>query len=188
MSRTKPHKSSQHPMLSIEQHNAIDVLILGHTDHAVAEQIGVARETICRWRNENPYFMAELNRRRKDVWQTAQERLRGLAGKAIDILEKALQPDDVKAAVTILRAANLYGNVGAPHGETDPEFVLLAQAEAWAVQELRRQGPQDDPLALLVYDGTKARLTQQRLEELRRVYLTDMGDETQQSQDTTRGR
>ena len=29
--------------------------------------------------------MAELNRRRKDVWQTAQERLRGLVGKAIDI-------------------------------------------------------------------------------------------------------
>jgi hypothetical protein len=178
MSRTKAHKTSQHATLSIEQHNAIDLLILGHTDHTVAEQIGVARETICRWRNENPYFMAELNRRRKDVWQTAQERLRGLVGKAIDILEKALQPDDVKAAVTVLRAANLYGNVGAPHGETDPELVLLAQAEAWAVQELRRQGPQDDPLALLVYDGAKARLTQQRLEELRRAYLTETGDKT----------
>ena len=34
--------------------------------------------------------------------------------------------------MTVLRAANLYGNVGAPHGETDPELVLLAQAEAWA--------------------------------------------------------
>lgn len=186
MSRTKSHKTSQYATLSIEQHNAIDLLILGHTDHAVAEQIGVARETICRWRNENPYFMAELNRRRKDVWQTAQERLRGLVGKAIDILEQALQPDDVKAAVTILRAANLYGNVGAPHGETDPELVLLTQAEAWAVQELRRQGPHDDPLALLVYDGAKARLTQQRLEELRRTYLTETGDETQQNQETMR--
>ena len=169
---------SQYPLLSIEQHNAIDLLILGDTDHAVAEQIGVARETICRWRNENPYFMAELNRRRKDVWQTAQGRLRGLVGKAIDILEQALQPDDVKAAVIVLRAANLYGNVGAPHGETDPELVLLAQAEAWAVQELRRQGPQDDPLAMLVYDGAKAHLTHQRMEELRRVYLTETGDKT----------
>jgi hypothetical protein len=188
MSRTKPHKTSQHFMLSIEQHNAIDLLILGHTDQAVAEQIGVARETICRWRNENPYFMAELNRRRKDVWQTAHERLRGLVGKAIDIVEKALNADDVKAALTVLKATNLYGHVEAPQGETDADLVLLAQAEAWAVQELRRQGPNDDPLALLVYDGAKARLTQQRLEELRRVYLTDMGDETQQSQDTTRGR
>ncbi len=120
MSRTKPHKISQYPMLSIEQHNAIDLLILGHTDHAVAEQIGVARETICRWRNENPYFMAELNRRRKDVWQTAHRRLRGLVGKAIDILEKALNADDVKAAVTVLKAANLYGHVGAPKGRQSP--------------------------------------------------------------------
>ena len=97
MSRTKPHEMSQYPLLSIEQHNAIDLLILGDTDHAVAEQIGVARETICRWRNENPYFMAELNRRRKDVANGARTVAR-LVGKAIDILEQALQPDDVKAA------------------------------------------------------------------------------------------
>jgi hypothetical protein len=66
--------------------------------------------------------------------------------------------------------------------------VLLAQAEAWAVQELRRQGSQDAPLALLVYDGAKARLTQQRLEELRLAYLTETGNETQQNQDAARGR
>jgi hypothetical protein len=188
MSRTKPHKTSQHATLSIEQHNAIDILILGHTDQEVAEQIGVARETICRWRNENPYFMAELNRRRKDVWQTAQERLRGLVGKAIDILEKALQPDDVKAAVTVLRAANLYGNVGAPYGETDPELVLLAQAEAWAAQELRRQGTADDPLAMLLATEAKPQLIRQRMEELRRAFLTETSDETQENQDATRGR
>jgi len=178
MSRTKAHKTSQYATVSIEQHNAIDLLILGHTDHAVAEQIGVARETICRWRNENPYFMAELNRQRKAVWQTAHERLRGLVGKAIDIVEKALNADDVKAALTVLKATNLYGHVEAPQGETDPDLVLLVQAEAWAVQELRRQGPPDDPLALLVYDGAKAHLTQQRLEELRRAYLTETGDKT----------
>ena len=188
MSRTKPHKMSQYPLLSIEQHNAIDLLILGDTDHAVAEQIGVARETICRWRNANPYFMAELNRRRQDVWQTAQERLRGLVGKAIDILEQALQPGDVKAAVTVLRAANLYGNVGAPQGETDPELVLWAQAEAWAAQELWRQGPADDPLAMLRAAEAEPRLIRQRMEELRHAYLTEMSEETQESQDTTRGR
>jgi hypothetical protein len=181
MSRTKSHKISQHPMLSIEQHNAIDLLILGHTDHTVAAQTGVTRETICRWRNENPYFMTELNQRRKAMWQSAHERIRGLVGKAIDIVEKALNADDVKAAFTVLKAANLYGHVEAPQGETDADLVLLAQAEAWAAQELRRQGPQDDPLALLIYDGTKARLTQQRLEELRRVHLTERGDETQQN-------
>lgn len=187
MSHTKAHKTSQRATLSVEQHNAIDLLILGHTDHAVAEQIGVVRETICRWRNEHPYFIAELNRRRKDVWQTAHERLRGLVGKAIDIVEKALDADDIKVALTVLKATNVYDNVEAPKGETEPELVLLAQAEDWAVQELRRQGPHDDPLALLIHDGAKARLTQQRLEELRCAYLTEAGDEMPQNQNTTRG-
>ena len=109
--------------------------------------------------------MAELNRRRKEVWQTAHERLRGLVGKAIDIVEKALNADDVKAALAVLKATNLYGNVETPQGETDADLVLVAQAEVWAVQELRRQGPRDDPLALLIYDGEKARLTRQRLED-----------------------
>ena len=188
MSRTKPHKISQYFTLSIEQHNAIDLLILGHTDHAVAEQIGVARETICRWRNENPYFMAELNRRRKDVWQTAHERIRGLVGKAIDIVEKALNADDVKAALTVLKATNLYGHVEAPQGETEPELVLLAQAEAWAAQELRRQGTSGDPLAMLLAAEAKPPLIRQRMEELRRAFLTETSDETQENQDTTRGR
>jgi hypothetical protein len=182
MARTKPHKTSQYVTLSMEQQNAIDLLILGHTDHAVAAQIGVARETVCRWRHEHAYFIAALHRRRQDVWQTAQERLRGLVGKAIDILEEALQTGDVKAALAVLKAANLYGHVGAPQGETDPELVLWAQAEAWAAQELRRQGPDEDPLAdslaLLVAEGRKARLIHQRFEELRHGYLTATGDET----------
>jgi hypothetical protein len=188
MSRTKAHKTSQYATVSIEQHNAIDLLILGHTDHAVAEQIGVARETICRWRNENPYFMAELNRRRKAVWQTAHERIRGLVGKAIDIVEKALNADDVKAAFTVLKAANLYGHVEAPKGGTEPELVLLAQAEAWAAQELRRQGTSGDPLGMLLAAAAKPPLIRQRMEVLRRTYRMETGNETPQDQDTTRGR
>jgi hypothetical protein len=175
-------------MLSIEQHNAIDLLILGHTDHTVAAQTGVTRETICRWRNENPYFMAELNQRRKAMWQSAHERIRGLVGKAIDIVEKALNADDVKAAFTVLKAANLYGHVEAPQGETEPELVLLAQAEAWAAQELRRQGTSGDPLAMLLAAEAKPPLIRQRMEELRRTYLMETGNETPQDQDTTRGR
>ena len=40
-------------------------------DRVVAEKIGVARETVSRWRNDNPYFAAELNRRRKEIWGCA---------------------------------------------------------------------------------------------------------------------
>jgi Helix-turn-helix of insertion element transposase len=172
MAVTKPHKSAQREALSIEQHNAIDLLVYGKPDREVAEAIGVTRETVTRWRNENPYFIAELNQKREELWRAAHDKLRGLVGKAIETLEKALDTGDMKAAVEILKAVKLYGDVGTPKGETAPELVLLQQAEIWAEQEIRRQGPPEDPLvASLVYDGAKARLIKQRLEELCKAHL-----------------
>src|SRR6267378_671420 len=84
---TNAHASS-HPdaasRLTVEQRNAIDLLILGQTDHAVAATVGVARETVSRWRL-NPYFVATLNQQRQALWSTAHERLRSLVHRAIDI-------------------------------------------------------------------------------------------------------
>jgi hypothetical protein len=180
MAVTKPHKIAQCRELSIAQRNAIDLLVYGKPDREVAEAIGVTRETVTRWRNENPYFIVELNRKRQELWSAAHDKLRGLVGKAVEALEKALDDGDVKAAVEVLKTVKLYGTIGAPDGATDLELVLVAQAQAWAVQELQRQGPRDDPLAMLLYDGEKARLTRQRLADLRRVYLTGTDDETQQ--------
>jgi transposase len=62
---TKPDKIRQ---LSQEQMNAIEHLILGKSDRAVAETVGVTRQTICEWRNHDPLFIAELNRQRSELW------------------------------------------------------------------------------------------------------------------------
>ena len=101
----------------------------------------MTRETVCRWRNENPHFQAELNTRRKALWSAAHDKLRALMRKAVETLDHAVEDDDVRAAVEVLKAVQLYGNVSAPDGETDPELVLLKQAEPWANEEIRRQSP-----------------------------------------------
>ncbi len=44
----KPDKERQ--SLSIEQQNAIDMLVLGKSDREVAEAVGVSRQTVCGWR------------------------------------------------------------------------------------------------------------------------------------------
>ncbi len=148
-------------------------LLQGQSDRQVAEQLHVVRETVCRWRNDNPFFAAVLNRLRKELWDEAHDKLRGLVGKAADVLDHALDQDDAKVALEVLKTLGVCGRVGAPTGATDPELVLLRQAAVWAGQELQRQGVPEDPLAdLLMVDGPRARLTRQRLEELRSEYLT----------------
>lgn len=75
------HENSQNVTnLTIEQQNAIELLVQGISDREVAEKINFARETVTRWRNENPYFQAELNRKRQEIWGAAQDRLRALGG------------------------------------------------------------------------------------------------------------
>lgn len=110
----KPDKTLH--ILTPEQENAIDTLLTGATDQATAQAVGVTRQTVWIWRNENPEFIAELNRRRAAVWAGQTERLRALATKALGVLESDLEnADDPRlrqaAAVHILRAAGRYGVV-----------------------------------------------------------------------------
>ena len=172
MAVTKRHKTSQRGALSTNHLNAIDLLVLGRSDRDVAEQVEVSRETVTRWRNDNPHFIAELNRKRQALWHGDHDRLRALVGKALDTLEQAVEGGDVKAAIAILKAVKLYGSVEAPGGETDPELVLVEQAAQWAMDEGRRYGPPDDSAIELLFNlDAHAKRTRQRLEELRNEHL-----------------
>src|ERR671923_1246329 len=119
MTVTKAHKASQsreYKPLSVEQENAIDLLLFGKPDREVAEAVGVARETVWHWRNEHPVFIAELNHRRRELWAEGHERLRGLVGKAVEVIEQAVCAGDLKAAVELLKIVKVHGGVGAPEG------------------------------------------------------------------------
>jgi hypothetical protein len=107
--------------------NAIDLLVQGKTDGDTADAVGVARETVCRWRNNDADFVAELNRRREDVWGSQSERLRNSVKKAVDVLLENLDDEDPKlrqqAAVHILKCVGLYGGKLEPKGPTEAEKV-----------------------------------------------------------------
>ena len=144
---TKPDKSGH--ALSVEQENAIDLLVLGRTDRDVAEAVGVTRQTVNGWRNHHPGFVAELNRRRSEVWGTACDRLRSLLPKALECLERAVTraDPDWRAAVRVVELTGLdrqgHGvpNLG-PYsiGHTDPDAVVEAEARS------RRRDPLQDIL------------------------------------------
>jgi hypothetical protein len=126
--------------LSQEQMNAIDYLLKGQSDRAAAEAVGVSLQTIWDWRDNDPLFIAELNRQRVELWSEARERLKSLANRALDVVEQQLNSDDPKAALAaakyVLQGTRLLGDTDLSiKGPTTPEEVLLPKLRREARQE-----------------------------------------------------
>ncbi len=174
MTITKSNESSQilaGSRLSVEQLNAIDVLVQGRTDQETAETVGVGRETVTRWRNDNPHFTAELNRQRRLIWGDSHDRLRALAGKAVDTLEVALDEGDSRVAMEVLKAIGLSGQVQPPSGPEDADLVLWEKAREWAETEFKKQRPSIDPLmAFTLGEIEIPALALERMEEIRQQF------------------
>jgi len=129
-----PTKADQtrHPELSIGQHNAIDILVLGGTDAEAATAANVTRPTVCDWRNHDALFRATLNAARADLWSAATDRLRSMVPVALTVLADALaERPDPRTALDVLRLAGIGGgaNLGTV-GPTDVAGIDAADAEA----------------------------------------------------------
>jgi len=125
---TKADKKQQ-KSLSIEQLNAIDLLVMGKSDREVAEAVGVHRTTVTGWRLYNPHFQAALNRRRKEVFGAAVDRFRSLLQKALDVVEGALEEGDPKIAMEVLKMAGFGEMDIGMIGSDDPEEIIAKEAE-----------------------------------------------------------
>ena len=127
--------------LSQEQMNVIDSILKGQSDRAIAEAVGVSRQTVWEWRNNDPLFIAELNRQRIELWSEARERLKSLANRALDVVEYQLNSRDPKAALAaakyVLQGTRLLGDtelhIGGP---TTPESVIMERLRSEARKEL----------------------------------------------------
>jgi hypothetical protein len=140
-------KQDKTRQLSIEQANALEHLLQGQSDRAVAEAVGVSRQTIWTWRNDDILFIAELNRQRIELWAEARERLKSLANRALDVVELHLGSVDPKASLAaakyILQGTRLLGETDLPkEGPTTPEDVIMKDLRSEARQELAaKEGP-----------------------------------------------
>ena len=129
-------KTDKTRQLSIEQENAVDLLIQGRSDRETAEAIGVTRQTVCAWRNQDSLFAAELNARRNALWRGHADRLRSMVARALDTLESGLTEEDPKlrqsAAVHILRAATGLPGGAVANAPESPRAI----EEAWMFRDL----------------------------------------------------
>ena len=96
-SRMTPRKYRDNNGLSDSQVGAIELMLQGLSDIAIAQQVGVTRITIYRWR-QNKRFVRQLDRHRQALWEESAARLQAMITPALDVLEKQISDEDRTAA------------------------------------------------------------------------------------------
>jgi transcriptional regulator with XRE-family HTH domain len=117
--------------LTRQQLRAVDLLAVGARDGDVADELGVDRSTVWRWRTGSAAVKVELNRRREELWHVARDRLRALLPDALEILAQELEgPRRLRAAEAILRFGGLAARTPALDlSRTGPTSLEAAERE-----------------------------------------------------------
>lgn len=93
--------------LTPEQEKAIESLLSGKNITAAAAAAGLARQTVSGWINHDPVFIAAYNRRRQQLNDWFDDRLRSLAEQAFTVVEEEMAPGQenrLAAARIVLRS------------------------------------------------------------------------------------
>lgn len=106
---TKRHTFSRVTTLSIEQENAINLLLTGASDQSVSSRLKVGRSTLHRWRNYHPLFIAELSRRRTAGRESSLDTVRSLVPRAAETLRDQIVNGDGHLALAFLHRAGVFG-------------------------------------------------------------------------------
>ena len=123
-----PHLATLTPV----QHQAIDLIIRGHSDGSVATNVGVSRRTILRWKNHHPAFIAEMNFRQQQLLtQSALLYSRSLR-RSFRIVNKTLKtpdsPDAIRVALALINGTGGRKALNQQIGPTNPIAVVNAMA------------------------------------------------------------
>ena len=103
--------------LKVKWPKAIELILQGKKDSEVAAALGITRETVNRWKNQDDDFIVALNVTRLKIWEKFYDRLRSLVTPAIDVLEKDIQEScSVRTSLEILKIVGLYGTIPHPDG------------------------------------------------------------------------
>lgn len=115
--------------LQPDQLAALDQLLAGKTVTATAAAVGVARETVSRWRNSDPAFMAAYNAALLSSYEAGQARLLDARARAVERL--AVLVDSTNSTIALKAAALLLRvEVDRPKGDIDPASIESDQTRA----------------------------------------------------------
>lgn len=102
--RTQPVSEGHGSATEAQRAAALGALLAAQDDAAAAKAAGVSARTVRRWRTEDEAFRAELAEGIAAIKAANVERGAPLLGKAIGVLAKHLDADDLQAALGVFRA------------------------------------------------------------------------------------
>jgi hypothetical protein len=115
--------------LPVPQQQVLGALLTGATVTAAAAKAQVSRQTVHRWMSDDPEFITELNRARREMADAVGQGLRLLSGQAVRVLRQVLTSSKMPAALKVRAAVEVLKLVSAPpEGPTDVEDARHAIA------------------------------------------------------------
>ena len=99
--------------LSDKQEMALELVMSGMKDGEIAKRVGVTRQWVNKWRNQDADFMYALQMRRQLMREKYMDSLSQLIKKSIEIVNESLDEGDaqtkLKAAMYVLKISGLQG-------------------------------------------------------------------------------
>lgn len=114
--------------LTTNQLKAIELMMTGNSNTAIASELGIDRSTLYRWKQE-PGFIVEVNKRVNECSEQARVSTSYLLTEAIETLTKAVK-DNPRIAFDIAKGMGLFGGISSP---------LLYESISQVEQELENQ-------------------------------------------------
>ena len=98
--------------LSGPQQKAINLFLAGMNDTEVAEELGLARQTVNKWRNKNQNFGAKLEQQQRELNKESRQQLSALVSRSVEVLGQSLESENERirqsTAVHVLKATGFY--------------------------------------------------------------------------------
>jgi hypothetical protein len=127
VTRQNPTQSDREVLyrLSPKQELALELTLEGQSDAEIAEAVGVTRQTVNLWRNRHPGFIAEVNRRRRQLAAKREARLETLMNEVLQASLELIEARDPRVVLGLARLLLTQIRIpSGPIGFTEPEEIV----------------------------------------------------------------
>ena len=127
--------------LNDKQQLAIELALEGLTDSQIARRVGVSRQRVNIWRNQDLEFMHTLQERRQVLREVHLGQLLHMVSDALEVLRTTMKSEDentrLRAAISVLKLAGMQNY--ASEKQEDAARTALLQALKEIAQEMEQE-------------------------------------------------